>query len=128
MADGRSESHAHAVAAREILNGMAKPPTAKGKELIKIMRSYLDERGESVRSEVEIREVESDDVRREWVIAPDADVSRRLLYIHGGGYVMGSSRSHRRVTNRMSEISRSAVFSVDYRLVPEYTRMDGIED
>ena len=128
MANGRSESAEHAAAAREISNGMANPPAVKGKELMQLMRSSLDERGESFQVDAEIRPIEADGVKGEWVVAPDADASRRMLYIHGGGYVMGSPRSHRRITNRMSELSRSAVFTVDYRLMPENARTDGIED
>ena len=33
---------------------------------------------------------DADGVPAEWVIAPGADNSRRVLYIHGGGFVMGS--------------------------------------
>lgn len=128
MGTRRNESAEHTAAAREISDGMANPPPAKGKELIQIMRSSLDERGESLQVEAEIREVEADGVAGEWVIAPNADESRRVLYIHGGGYVMGSPRSHRRITNRMSEISRAPVLAVEYRLMPEDSRMDGIED
>lgn len=47
MANGRCESAEHAAAAREISNGMANPPPVKGKELMQLMRSSLDERGES---------------------------------------------------------------------------------
>lgn len=128
MDDGRGESPEHATAAREISSAMAKPPPAKGKELMQIMRSFLDERGKSFQIEAEVREIETDGVKGEWVIASNADGSRRMLYIHGGGYVMGSPRSHRRITNRMSEVSRSAVLSLEYRLMPENSRMDGIED
>lgn len=128
MANGRTESAEHAAAAREISDGMANPPPAKGKELLQIMRSHLDERGESFQGESEVHKIESEGVKGEWVIAPNTDPSRRMLYIHGGGYVMGSPRSHRRITNRMSEISRAAVFAVEYRLMPESSRMDGIED
>ena len=34
-------------------------------------------------------------VPAEWVLASGADATRRLLYIHGGAYMLGSPRSHR---------------------------------
>ena len=40
----------------------------------------------------------------------------------------GSPKSHRPITSRLSEIFGSAVLCVDYRLMPEHSRMAGIED
>jgi acetyl esterase/lipase len=34
----------------------------------------------------------------EWVLAAGADPDRRLLYLHGGGFRVGSPRSHRYLT------------------------------
>jgi len=67
-------------------------------------------------------------VPAEWVVAPGADAARRVLYIHGGAFMMGSPRSHRNITNRFSEVSGAAVLAIDYRLMPEHRRMAGIED
>lgn len=69
-----------------------------------------------------------DGPRGEWVLAPGADSRRRILYIHGGAWVAGSPRSHRSITDKLSRVSGCAVFSLDYRLMPEYRRRDGIED
>lgn len=41
---------------------------------------------------------------------------------------MGSPRSHRTITSKFSEITGGAVLAIDYRLMPEHSRMDGIED
>jgi acetyl esterase/lipase len=67
-------------------------------------------------------------VPAEWVITPEADTSRRVLYIHGGGFVNGSSKSHRTMTNRLSEITGSAVLAINYRLLPEYRHKHCVED
>ena len=123
-----SESVEHAAARKAIAKGLAEPPPAKGKEPLYMMRKYLDERGETAKINSEIRPVDAAGVKAEWVIAPNSEPSRRLLYIHGGGYVVGSPRSHRPITSRLSEISNSAVLSIDYRLMPENSRMAGIED
>ena len=42
-----------------------------------------------------------------------------VLYLHGGGYVMGSPRSHRRLTARLAAVTDATVFAPDYRLAPE---------
>lgn len=122
------ESTEHKAAVRDITAGLAAPPPAAGKELLSIMRKQMDERGEATRIVVEVRPVDAGGVDAEWVIAANASPGRRLLYIHGGAYVMGSARSHRPITSRLSEISSSAVLSVNYRLMPENSRMAGIED
>jgi acetyl esterase/lipase len=72
--------------------------------------------------------VDADGVPAEWVLAPGADLSKRVLYLHGGAFSAGSGRSHRNITNRFSEISGAAVLAIDYRLLPEYSRKDGIAD
>jgi monoterpene epsilon-lactone hydrolase len=69
-----------------------------------------------------------DGVRGEWVLAPGADPARRMLYIHGGGLRVGSARSHRTITARMSELSGGAVLALDYRLLPEHHRRESIAD
>lgn len=75
-----------------------------------------------------ITRIEEDRLNGEWVIAPGADINKRLLYIHGGGFIVGSAKSHRIVTDRLSRELGVAVFAVDYRLMPEAKRKQGIED
>ena len=67
-------------------------------------------------------------VPAEWVIHPGVDTQRRLLYIHGGAFTMGSPLSHRRLTSKFSEMADAAVLAIDYRLMPEHPRLAGIED
>ncbi len=64
----------------------------------------------------------------EWVVAPGADKARRLLYIHGGGFIMGSPKSHRTITSKFAEITACAVLAIDYRLLPEHKHMDSVRD
>jgi acetyl esterase/lipase len=64
----------------------------------------------------------------EWVIAEHADVNKRLLYIHGGGFVVGSAKSHRVVTERLSRELGVAVFAVNYDMMPDGKRAQGIQD
>lgn len=123
-----SESPQHKAAAKAVADGFARPPAAKGQDLLRVFRSSLDERGEAVPIGSTVHPADAGGVNAEWVIAPDADSARRLLFIHGGGYVMGSRRSHRPIASRLSEVSHAAVLSIDYRLMPEHSRMAGIED
>jgi acetyl esterase/lipase len=56
----------------------------------------------------------------EWIVAPDADTSRRLVYLHGGGWVAGDLQSHRPIAAELAELTGWAVLLVDYRLAPEH--------
>ncbi len=99
-----------------------------GKERLLAMRESLDSIGGDRDFGVSFHSVEGPAVRGEWVLAPGVDPARRLLYIHGGAYMMGSPTSHRAITSRLSSALGVAVFSLDYRLMPEHGRQAGIED
>jgi acetyl esterase/lipase len=98
-----------------------------GKRLSRL-RKYMDELGDEAVFDGSIITVDTTDVKGEWLLAPDADPSRRLLYIHGGGWMIGSPRSHRTITAKYATMTGCAVFAVDYRLLPEHRRIEGIED
>jgi len=63
-----------------------------------------------------------------WVKAVSADDTAVILYLHGGGYTMGSPQTHAGFTGLLSELSRLSVLSVDYRLAPENPYPAAIED
>lgn len=64
----------------------------------------------------------------EWTRAPGCDHSRVVLYLHGGGYSIGSIAAYRDFCARISEGSRSAVLSVGYRLAPEHRFPAALDD
>jgi acetyl esterase/lipase len=66
----------------------------------------------------------------EWVRSPRADRAsgRAILYLHGGGYVFGSPRTHRNLVSRISHVTATPVLSLDYRLCPEAPLGDGLDD
>jgi len=54
------------------------------------------------------------------LILPDGgDASRLIIYYHGGGFFLFSSRTYRVVTTHLARVSGAAVFVPDYRLAPE---------
>ncbi len=64
----------------------------------------------------------------EWVVCPQAEAGRLVLYLHGGGYFFGSPQSHRPLTTRLSRLSGSRVLALRYRLAPEHPFPAAIED
>lgn len=45
---------------------------------------------------------------------------RKLLYLHGGGFVVGSRDSHDSICAEIADASGAELISVDYRLAPEH--------
>ncbi|PID45128.1 MAG: alpha/beta hydrolase [Proteobacteria bacterium] len=99
-----------------------------GKARLMALRNYLETLSEGIDFSCQFIPANADGVSAEWVVAPGANPNKRLLYIHGGAYMMGSPRSHRTITSRYAEITGGVVLAIDYRLVPEYNRRAGIED
>jgi acetyl esterase/lipase len=67
-------------------------------------------------------------VPAEWVSTPDADPDRVVLYLHGGGYVIGSIKTHRDLAGRISRAAGARVLNVDYRLAPEHPHPAAVDD
>lgn len=72
--------------------------------------------------------VSVDGMPGEWVLADRADPTRRLLYLHGGAFRVGSPRSHRHITSELSRRTGVAVLAVDYRMQPEVKTAQCHED
>lgn len=66
--------------------------------------------------------VDNDRVKGEWVLPTHGRTVRKVLFIHGGFFMMGSPNTHRPVTTRIAEECDAAVFSLDYSLQPENPR------
>ena len=67
-------------------------------------------------------------VPAEWIYAPNATDDRVLMYLHGGGYMIGSMRTHRVPLSRLSRASGARVLGLDYRLAPENPFPAAVED
>ena len=70
--------------------------------------------------DVLVTEVVAGGVPAHWLDAPGADTGRVLLFLHGGGYVFGSLRSHGELAARLGRAGRMRVLFPEYRLAPEH--------
>ncbi|WFR98969.1 alpha/beta hydrolase [Rhizobium tumorigenes] len=50
----------------------------------------------------------------------DVRTSTKLLYLHGGGYVVGSLSSHHSICAEIADTAGAELIAVDYRLAPEH--------
>ncbi|TAM09207.1 MAG: alpha/beta hydrolase [Nevskiaceae bacterium] len=66
-------------------------------------------------------DVDADGVPARWIYGADAaDSDRTILYLHGGGFVLGSLESHGDLMARISRAARCKLLGVAYRLAPEH--------
>ncbi|WP_278263259.1 alpha/beta hydrolase [Nocardia sp. AG03] len=59
---------------------------------------------------------------------PPERAAGAILYLHGGGYVVGSLATHRSLVAHLARDSGCAVYSLDYRLAPEHPFPAGLDD
>ncbi|MDF7812192.1 alpha/beta hydrolase [Hymenobacter sp. YC55] len=64
----------------------------------------------------------------EWLRPVGAHPKRVLLYLHGGGYVIGSLNTHRALVGALAESCQLNTLAINYRKAPEYPFPAALED
>jgi monoterpene epsilon-lactone hydrolase len=59
---------------------------------------------------------------------PPAAPAVAVLYLHGGGYIFGSPKTHRPALVAMAKAFAAPVYGLDYRLAPEHPFPAAVED
>ncbi len=57
-----------------------------------------------------------------------APVDRFVLYLHGGGFVVGGTHLHRQMTSRFASDLRAEVLAVTYRKLPSFPIAEAVAD
>jgi monoterpene epsilon-lactone hydrolase len=63
-----------------------------------------------------------------WLTPPGARGDSVVLYLHGGGYVIGSPLSHRHLAAAVARAAGMPALLLDYRLAPEHPFPAALED
>jgi acetyl esterase/lipase len=79
-------------------------------------------------SGVRVTHVLAGGVPGEWLVPKRVAGDGVLLYLHGGGWVMGSPRTHRALVADLARRARVRALSIDYRLAPEDPYPAGLDD
>ena len=105
-------------------------PLADPNASIEQVRAGFEAMGAMLPVEPDIKSepVSAGGVKAEWVSAPGAESSRAILYLHGGGYVIGSINTHRGLAGRLSRAAKARVLLIDYRLAPEHPFPAAVDD
>ncbi|MEU6041181.1 alpha/beta hydrolase [Actinomadura sp. NPDC047616] len=111
--------------------------------IIRTARTTVDIASRLVRADPRVRVRLADDLPREpgrhgtgrvlgeWVEPRDAGdepLDGAILYLHGGGYVVCSPRTHRPITARLAADTGLPVLVPQYRLAPEHPFPAALED
>lgn len=78
--------------------------------------------------DVAVQVTNAGSVMAEWIDIPGVDASAVLLYLHGGGYVIGSLSTHRHLVADLARAGGLRGLSVAYRLAPEHPYPAAIDD
>jgi monoterpene epsilon-lactone hydrolase len=102
------------------------PPT----ETIAERRAMYDraERVFTLPPSTTVEPVTADERPAEWIRPAGARVDAALLYLHGGGYVIGSPRSHRHLGEALARAAGISCLLPDYRLAPEHPFPAAVDD
>lgn len=63
-----------------------------------------------------------------WLRHRDGDDRRVILYLHGGGYTLGSPDTHKGLASHLAAYTRASVLMPDYRLAPEHPYPAALDD
>src|SRR5207253_10266123 len=93
-------------------------------------RRDIDARGLAygLAGDVVVEPVTVGGLRAEWISTPNTERDAALLYLHGGGYVIGSLDSHRHLVAEAGRAAAAWALSLDYRLAPENPFPAAVED
>lgn len=95
---------------------------------LEVMRKGMEKVAFKAADDIQVESVTVAGRAAEWVRAPGVQAGRAILYLHGGGYVMGSINTHRSLVGEISRAAQAAALLVDYRLAPEDPFPAAVED
>jgi epsilon-lactone hydrolase len=81
-----------------------------------------------VPDDVRVTPVTANGVPAHWLDAPGVNTRRALLFLHGGGFELGSVRSDGELAARLGRAGGMRVLFPEYRLAPEHSFPAAIDD
>ena len=78
--------------------------------------------------DVVFEEIDIDGISALWVTTPESQMNKIILYLHGGGYIQGSLKTHRDLCQRISRASNARTLYIDYGIAPENPFPAGLND
>lgn len=95
---------------------------------VETMRRDWDDLFRGRAAPMPVYQVDAGGVPGEWISAIGDLPDRVILYLHGGGFRLGSIDSHRDLAQRLSRAADARVLAINYRLCPEHRFPAPLED
>jgi len=114
---------------RAVREHLAKLPPSSSLTLAERRAQY--DRAERVfptPADVTVETAQAPERAAEWLTPPGARGDAVVLYFHGGGYAIGSPRSHRHLVAAIARAAGTRALLLDYRLAPEHPFPAALED
>ena len=97
---------------------------------VDVARAEFEEISEMfpIADDVRCEPVQAGGVQAEWISIEGTTGKRVVLYLHGGGYVVGSLKTHRDLASRVARTAKARTLLIEYRLAPEHPYPAAVED
>lgn len=116
---------------RHLLKGKLRAEVINQSTSIEELRKNTEEAAMRMMKPMEgvvYRQAEYPGLYAEWVEAEAAPKDKVVLYFHGGGFVMGSTKSHRNIVGNFVKRLGVKALVFDYRLAPEHPAPAAVDD
>lgn len=110
----------------------ASPPDIGNPKVLAFTRQFLGKmfaaHAVELGIEYQLERAASDTVEAYWLRAGELRTDKVLIYLHGGGQILGSAKTNLVTPLRVMEATGVPVLSVEYRLAPEHPFPAGLHD
>lgn len=114
---------------KQVVQMLRSQPIAEEGQSIEQIRAGFEQTGATFPAppDVAVQAVSANGVPAEWLV-PQGAGEGVILYVHGGGYVIGSLNTHRGLVASIAKAAGARALSVDYRLAPEHPFPAAVDD
>jgi acetyl esterase/lipase len=98
--------------------------------LVENKRAFIEKGTQPLRAPkgTTVEQVDVAGIPARWIVAPGVADATTILYLHGGGFVLGWNNQYLTPLAYLSKMSEARVLALDYRLAPEYPFPAALED
>jgi len=121
----KTDAHIRRAELEAVLAYLASRPWPDG---VNEARAHYDSLGDPIAQDIQIEPLTIERAGAQLLTPPGCDGERAMLYLHGGGYVFGSPKSHGGLAAELARAARCPVLLLDYRRAPEHPFPAAVED
>lgn len=115
---------------RHLLEFKLKPEIVDENFSVEKFRNGVDKATEKMKmpNDTTVKKTKINNMCAEWILPPQYSEDKVLIYIHGGGFISGSCKTHRVQVAKFAKVSGLKSLLFDYRLAPEFPFPAAVDD